>query len=378
MVSTQPSNGGGPSTTMAPPVAAASSADPPGELPGSMRVSVLHGPGKVVLEERPVPRPGPGEVLVQIGSVGICGSDVHYYRHGRIAEYVVREPLVLGHEAGGRIAAVGPGVDPGRIGQRVALEPGVPCRLCRECKAGRYNLCRDVRFFATPPIDGTFAEFVPLAADFAHPVPDSLSDDGAALIEPLSVGVWACEKAQLGAGSRVLISGAGPIGIMTVQVARALGATEIVVSDVAPARLEAAGSFGATRTLDARTDAAEIDGLDVDAAIDCSGAPPAISQAIRAIRPAGRLVLVGMGADEVTLPLGLIQGREITVTGTFRYANTYPTAIALAASGRVELDRMVTSRYGLDEAERALSLDADPTAMKVVVLPGGRRTADTR
>ncbi|MGS0687664.1 NAD(P)-dependent alcohol dehydrogenase [Nakamurella sp. GG22] len=338
-----------------------------------MRVSVLHGPGKVELEERPVPRPGPGEVLVQIGSVGICGSDVHYYRHGRIAEYVVREPLVLGHEAGGRITAVGQGVDPGRIGQRVALEPGVPCRLCRECKAGRYNLCRDVRFFATPPIDGTFAEFVALAADFAHPVPDTLSDDAAALMEPLSVGVWACDKAQVGAGRRVLISGAGPIGIMTVQVARALGATEIVVSDVAPARLAAARSFGATRTLDARTDGGEIDGLDVDAAIDCSGAPPAIAQAIRAVRPAGRLVLVGMGADEITLPLGLIQGREITVTGTFRYANTYPTAIALAASGRVELDRMVTSRYGLEDAERALSLDADPAAMKVVVLPGVAR-----
>ncbi len=370
---TRAGNGGSPGATQALPDAAATrtvSLDPAPALPSSMRVSVLHGPGKVELEQRPVPRPGPREVLVQIGSVGICGSDVHYYRHGRIAEYVVREPLVLGHEAGGRIAAVGQGVDPDRIGQRVALEPGVPCRLCRECKAGRYNLCRDVRFFATPPIDGTFAEFVVLAADFAHPVPDSLSDDAAALMEPLSVGVWACDKAQVGAGSRVLVSGAGPIGIMTVQVARALGATEIIVSDVAPARLAAARSFGATRTLDARTDGAEIDGLDVDAAIDCSGAPPAIAQAIRAIRPAGRLVLVGMGADEVTLPLGLIQGREITVTGTFRYANTYPTAIALAASGRVDLDRMVTSRYGLDEAERALSLDSDPAAMKVVVLPG--------
>ena len=120
-------------------------------LPETMRASVLLGPGKVVLEERPVPSPGPGEVLIQIGSVGICGSDVHYYQHGRIAEYVVREPLVLGHEAGGRIVAVGAGVDSSRAGQRVALEPGVPCRICRECKAGRYNLCPDVRFFATPP-----------------------------------------------------------------------------------------------------------------------------------------------------------------------------------------------------------------------------------
>ncbi len=190
----------------------------------TMRASVLHGPGKVAIEERPVPEPAPGEVLVQIGSVGICGSDVHYYRHGRIADYVVREPLILGHEAGGRIVGVGAGVDPARIGQRVALEPGLPCRQCRECKAGRYNLCPDVRFFATPPFDGTFAEYVTLAADFAHPVPDSLSDDAAGLIEPLSVAVWACAKAGVDAGSSLLISGAGPIGLMTVQVARAFGA----------------------------------------------------------------------------------------------------------------------------------------------------------
>ncbi len=339
-------------------------------LPRTMRASVLHGPGRVVLEERPVPEPEAGQVLIQIGSVGICGSDVHYYRHGRIAEYVVREPLILGHEAGGRIVAVGDGVDPARIGQRVALEPGVPCRVCRECKTGRYNLCPDVRFFATPPFDGTFAEYVALAADFAHPVPDSLSDDAAGLIEPLSVAVWACGKAGVGAGSRVLLSGAGPIGIMTVQVARALGAAEVVISDVAPARLAAASRFGATRTLDARSENPADAGIEVDAYIDCSGAPAAIQQGIRAVRPAGRVVLVGMGADEITLPVGLIQGRELTITGTFRYANTYPTAISLAASGRIDLDGMVTARYGLDEAENALRQDGDPSAMKVIVQPG--------
>jgi L-iditol 2-dehydrogenase len=343
-------------------------------VPTSMRVSVLDGPGQVRLEERPVPEPAAGEVLVRIGSVGICGSDVHYYRHGRIAEYVVREPLILGHEAGGQIVAVGAGVDPGRVGERVALEPGIPCRMCRECKAGRYNLCADVQFFATPPIDGTFAEFVAMAADFAHPVPDSLSDDAAGLIEPLSVAVWACAKGGIGAGSTVLISGAGPIGIMTVQVARALGATDIIVSDVAAARLEAASRFGATRTLDARTDNPGDVGIDADAYIDCSGAPPAIQQGIRAVRPAGRVVLVGMGADEITLPVGLIQGRELTITGTFRYANTYPTAIALAASGRIDLDGMVTAHYDLAQAEAALSLDNDPTAMKVIVRPVRSRT----
>ncbi len=340
----------------------------------TMRASVLREAGVLNVEERPVPVAGPGEVLVAVGSVGVCGSDVHYYRHGRIAEYVVHEPLVLGHEAGGRVVAVGDGVDAHRVGQRVALEPGVPCRTCRECKAGRYNLCREVRFFATPPVDGAFAEYVVIPGDFAHPVPDTVSDDGAALIEPLSVGVWACSKAAVGAGSRVLVTGAGPVGLMVAQVARAMGATEVVVTDLAPQRRRVASKFGATQVLDPRIEDPVELGPEVDALVDCSGAEPAVRQGIRAVRPSGHVVLVGMGADDLSLPVGLVQGRELTVTGTFRYANTYPTAIALAASGRVELDAMVTGHFGLDEVEEALTApERDPDSIKVVVRPGLRR-----
>jgi len=342
----------------------------PDGLPATMNVNVLAAVEEMRSERRPVPEPGRGEVLVRIGSVGICGSDVHYYRHGRIADYVVREPLVLGHEAGGVIVAVGDDVPDDRVGERVALEPGVPCRHCRECKHGRYNLCADVQFFATPPVDGAFAEYVSIAADFAHPIPDSISDDGAGLIEPLSVAVWACGKAHVGIGSRVLISGAGPIGLMNVQVAKAAGASQIVVTDIAPARLETAVAFGATRVLDARTEDAADSGIEVDAFIDCSGAEPAVRAGIRAVRPAGHVVLVGMGADNVSLPVGIIQNRELTITGTFRYANTYPTAIELAASGAVRLDEMVTAHFGLDEAESALQAAADPAAIKVIVRAG--------
>ena len=336
-----------------------------------MRVSVLRGIGDVAVETRAVPTPEPGEVLIQVGSVGICGSDIHYFRHGRIADYVVREPMILGHEGGGHIVAVGEGVDAARIGEAVAMEPGIPCRMCRECKAGRYNLCPDVRFFATPPIDGCFAEYVTLPADFAHTVPDSMSEDAAGLIEPLSVGVWACAKVQVGAGTRVLISGAGPIGLMNVQVAKALGATEIVVSDISPERLEVATRFGATRVLDARSESAADLGIEVDAFIDCSGAEIAVKQGIRAVRPAGHVALVGMGADEISLPVGLVQGRELTVTGTFRYANVYPTAIALASLGSIDLDGMVTGHFGLDDVAEALSQDKVPGTMKVIVRPGG-------
>src|SRR3954454_842070 len=184
-----------------------------------MRAAVLHGPGEVVIEERPVPRPGPAEVVVRVRSVGVCGSDTHYYDHGRIGSFVVEAPLVLGHEAAGEVTELGPGVTRLTGGQRVSVEPGVPDLTCEQCLAGRYNLCPDMRFFATPPIDGSLAEFVTVHEDFAHPVPEDMSDDAAALLEPLSVGVWANRRGGVTAGSRVLTTGAGPVGLVAAQCA---------------------------------------------------------------------------------------------------------------------------------------------------------------
>jgi L-iditol 2-dehydrogenase len=181
---------------------------------GSMRVAVLRGVGDVVTEERAVPRPGPGEVLVKVAAVGVCGSDTHYFDHGRIGRFVVDQPLVLGHEASGEIVELGPGVTGRKIGDRVSIEPGRPDFTCEQCLAGRYNLCPDMRFFATPPIDGAFAELVVVHQAMAHVVPDSVSDEAAALLEPLSVAVWACGKGAVGAGSRVLVTGAGAIGLL--------------------------------------------------------------------------------------------------------------------------------------------------------------------
>jgi L-iditol 2-dehydrogenase len=337
------------------------------DVPGAMRVSVLTRPGVLELQERPVPRPGSGQVLVAVRSVGVCGSDVHYYRHGRIGDFVVREPLILGHEVSGRIAAVGPDVDPGRLGSRVAIEPGAACGRCAQCTAGRYNLCPDMRFFATPPVDGGLSEYVLARADLAFGLPPSVSDDAAALLEPLSVGIWANGKAGVTAGSSVLIAGAGPIGLVTAQVARARGASAIAVSDVAPHRLAAAKRSGATAALPA----ADVSGIgrEFDAFIDCSGAPSAITAGIRALRPAGRAVLVGMGPDELVLPFAYVQTREITVTGTFRYANTWPTAIALAASGAVDLDALVTDRFPLAETEQALNAVTGQATIKPVIEP---------
>jgi L-iditol 2-dehydrogenase len=333
----------------------------------TMRAAVLHGIRDLVIEERPTPTAGPGEVLVKVSSVGICGSDVHYFEHGRIGDHVVESPMVLGHEAAGQIVAVGKGVTTGRIGGRVALEPGIGCRQCSYCHQGRYNLCPDMRFFATPPIDGALCEYVVVPADHAYAVPDGMSDDAAALVEPLSVAIWAHRTARLGAGSSVLIAGAGPIGLLITQVAAALGATEIIVSDVDAGRLELARSFGATAVLDATRPA---EGLEVDAFIDCSGAPAAVRAGLPAVRPGGTVVLVGMGADELTLPLSLLQRREINVTGTFRYANTWPTGIALASRGLVDLDGLVTGHVDLDHTRDAIVPDPAARQVKMVVRPG--------
>jgi L-iditol 2-dehydrogenase len=301
--------------------------------------------------------------------VGVCGSDVHYFEHGRIGQYVVDRPLVLGHEAGGEVAAVGPGVSTPRVGQRVSIEPGVPCRSCRQCLAGRYNLCPDMRFFATPPIDGAFCEYVVMPVAFVYPVPDSISDDAAGLLEPLSVGVWACRRAMVAPGSRVLVTGAGPIGLIAAQAARAYGATEVAVTDVNDHRLGLAADLG-LRAVNVAESALADAGLEPDVLLECSGNARATWDAVSTVARAGRVVLVGMGGDEVALPLTYLQDHELTVTGAFRYANTWPVAIDLAASGRVDLDRMVTGHYDLDDVETALTASrSDPTVIKAVIRP---------
>jgi L-iditol 2-dehydrogenase len=335
-----------------------------------MRAAVLRGPEDVVIEERPAPQAGPGEVVVRVHSVGVCGSDTHYYDHGRIGRFVVEAPLVLGHEASGEVVDLGPGVTRLAVGQRVSIEPGVPDLTCRQCLAGRYNLCPNMRFFGTPPVDGAFAEHVVVHEAFAHPVPDSIGDDAAALLEPLSVGIWACRKARVTAGSRVLITGAGPIGLVSVQAALAFGATEVVVSDVNPTRLALAEDLGATAVIDARGTSVTTLDAPPEVLLECSGHPGAIGEAIRALDRAGRAVLVGMGGDEIPLPLSVVQERELELTGTFRYAGTWPTAIALVASGKVDLDRLVTGTYRLDQTEQALTAGRhDQKSVKVVVRP---------
>ncbi len=335
------------------------------------QAAVLYAPHDVRIEERPVPTPGPGEVLIEIKAVGVCGSDVHYYEHGRIGSYVVRQPLILGHESAGVIVNVGSGVNTSRIGQRVAIEPGIPDGICEQCRAGRYNLCPNVRFFGTPPIDGAFTNYVTIPASFAYTLPVSLSDEEGALIEPLSVGLWACRKAQLQGADRLLITGAGPIGLLTMKVALALGASQITMTDVSPQRLETARKLGATRTVNVAREALADAAVEADVLIECSGNQKALMDGIRSLRPAGKVVAVGMSpGEEVSVPMAFLQNHEITLTGTFRYANTYADAISLVAAGLIDLKPIITGHYALTETEQALqATKQDPANIKSIVVP---------
>jgi L-iditol 2-dehydrogenase len=335
----------------------------------SMHAVVLRAPGDVVVEERPVPTPGPDEVLVRVTAVGVCGSDVHYVKHGRIGNFVVTGPMILGHEPAGVIVAVGSQVPPDRVGQRVSIEPGRPCRRCRYCLGGQYNLCPQMAFFSTPPVDGALSEYVVVHEAFAHPVPDSMSDDEAALLEPLSVGVWSCRKAGVGIGTRVLVTGAGAVGLVAMQVARAAGAAAVVVTDVDPRRLTMAAELGAdsaVHALSSRLDPT----FQPDVILECSGNLGALQSAVEVLAPAGRVVLVGAGFDDLILPMSLLQPRELQIVGIFRYANTWPAAIDLVRSGRVVLEPLVTSHVGLADSPAVLSRAApDPGEVKTVVQP---------
>lgn len=328
-----------------------------------MRVALLERPNVMTMTERPKPLPGPDDVLVRVRNVGVCGSDVHYYTHGRIGPFVVEKPIVLGHEMAGVIEDVGANVPRSRIGERVAVEPGVPDRTCAWCRSGRYNLCPNVVFMATPPYDGALAEYVVSPSDYAFALPDNVSLEEGALMEPLAVGVYAIHRSGLRAGQTVAIVGAGPIGLVTLQVAKAAGAGSIVVVDLDAGRLATAKKLGATDTIDAsKGDASEAiakltGGAGVDIVFEAAGSPKTAAAAIGMAKRGGKVVMIGLPPeDNFPYPLVLAMSREIDILTVFRYANVYPAAIALVAQGRVDTKSLVTHRFTLDGSEDALKL----------------------
>jgi len=332
-----------------------------------MRAAVLRAPRQLEMSEVPRPAMEPGDVLVRIACVGLCGSDVHFYEHGRVGDLTVERPLILGHEASGVIVDAAPDVDASVIGTRVAIEPQRPCRSCSQCRAGRYNLCPDMRFPSAPPEDGAFAEYLSIPADFAHPIPPHMSFEQAALVEPLSVGIAAVRKIGVVPGSRVLVAGAGPIGVLAAAAARAFGAAEVVVVDPLASRRAIALRHGATRAI-SPDEAGSLDGT-MDGFVDASGVRAAIASGLRSLRGAGRAALVGMGSSSFEMDLFLLQSRELVVEGLFRYVETWPVAIHLIASGRVVVDELVSGRGGLADLADFMRRNGDEEVMKFLIDP---------
>ena len=347
-----------------------------------MIAAFLEGPKRIELKKVPVPEPAGNQILVRVRAVGVCGSDVHYYQHGRMGPFAPTEPLVLGHESAGEVAASGPSVRDFKPGDRVALEPGIPCGSCEPCKRGHYNLCPSVYFMGSAPNQhGAFREYVAWDPKMAYLLPDEVSYEEGALLEPLAAASYAVRLGRVVPGQSVAVYGCGPIGLLIARRARVAGAAHVFMSDVEPARLEKARQYGATLTADARTAdfladiRAATRGEGADVVFEAAGAPLSHQQSLEAAARGGTVVFVGWLANgDLSLNLHAIGTRELTVRGMFRYRNVYPEAIRLVRERQVDLKGLITGRYPLSRVVDALeeALARKPGALKIMIDAGGQ------
>jgi L-iditol 2-dehydrogenase len=345
------------------------------EMKGKMKAAVLHKPLDLRVEDVNIPQISSHEVLVKMKRVGICGSDVHYYLEGQVASFIVKKPLILGHECSGEIVEIGDEVKNLKVGQRVVIEPGFTCGKCEYCRSGRYNLCREVKFYATPPYDGTFAEYASAPEQNVYVMPDEMSYDDGAMIEPLAVGMMAAKMGEVTAQDTVVVLGAGPIGQMALQASKTYGALEIFVTDIVEYRLEYARKYGANETVNsAKEDVIEkiqklTKNKGVDVVIEASGASQAIQQAIEVVKPGGRIVLVGYPPGDVQIPIPKVISKELRIQGIHRYANVYSTAIKAVSSGRAVVKPYVTHVFPLKQIKEAFEANINKTGnpMKIQI-----------
>lgn len=328
---------------------------------GKMKVAVMEGIGKMGFEEREIPKPKDNEVLVKLEYVGICGSDLHYYETGAIGDYIVEPPFVLGHEPGGVVVEVGKNVSHLKVGDRVALEPGKTCGHCEFCKEGKYNLCPDVVFFATPPVDGVFQEYVAHEAELCFKLPENVSTLEGALIEPLAVGFHAAIQGDAHLGQKAVVMGAGCIGLVSMMALKARGVSEVIVVDIMDKRLEKAMELGASAVINGAKESVEerikelTKGKGADLVIETAGTEITTRQAIHIAKKGSNIVLVGYSkSGEMTLPMSLVLDKELTFKTVFRYRHIYPMAIEAVAAGKVNLKGIVTNVFSLDEAQEAM------------------------
>lgn len=324
-----------------------------------MKTAIMTANNKVELIERETPVPGDDEVLVGLEYVGVCGSDLHLYEHAWGG--LIRQPFVLGHEAAGTVLQVGKNVGNLKPGDRVALEPGKTCGKCELCKSGKYNLCPDVRFFAAPPVDGVFQEYVAHDADLCFRLPDNVSTLEGALIEPLAVGFHAANQGGAHPGQTAVVTGAGCIGLVSMMALKISGVSKIYVLDVMDNRLEKAMELGATGVINAAKEnpvekVAELTGgAGADLVIDTAGVSDTVNQAIEYVKKGATIVLVGYNpSGMMNLKTTLVADKEITVKSVFRYRNIYPMAIESVAAGLVDLKGIVSNIYPLDDIQEGL------------------------
>ncbi len=345
-----------------------------------MKAAVLHGAKDLRIESWREPVLLPGMVLLRTRRVGICGTDLHYYEHGFNASFVPDRPFVLGHELTAEVAAVADDVTTVKAGQRVTVNPARACGFCGYCKAGRGNLCRGTIMLGsastTPPTDGALAELLTVRADQCHLLPADMDDGIGAMMEPLSVALHALHRAGTVSGKRVLVTGAGTIGLLVALTARAFGAVPVAVSDPVPARRQKAMELGVSAALDPRAaglqdQARELTGLGFDCVFEASGAPPALRSAFDLVRPGGTIVQIGtLGTADIPLPVNQLMVREITLLGSMRYGDTFDQAISLVAAGRVNIKPFIDRVFSLDDSVKALHFAADKSlALKVQIEP---------
>lgn len=341
------------------------------------RALVLERQHELTLRDIDLPADtGPGLVKIKIHTVGVCGSDVHYYTHGKIGPFVVNQPMVLGHEAAGTIIEVGEGVTHLKVGDRVCMEPGIPDPNSKASRLGMYNVDPAVRFWATPPIHGVLTSEVVHPANYTFKLPDNVSFAEGAMVEPFAVGMQAATKAKIAPGDTAVVLGAGPIGTMVAIAALAGGCARVVVADLAQPKLDIAAQYQGVIPVNIReTDlAAEIgrltDGWGADVIFECSGSPKAWATLMQLVRPGGVIVAVGLPIDPVAFDVSTATTKELRIETVFRYAHQYERSIALLGSGRVDLKPLISSTFTFEESIKAFdrAVEARPTDVKLQIV----------
>lgn len=328
-------------------------------IPKIMKSAFMVNPGEIVIKDVPVPEPGFDEVLVRVRSVGICGSDIHYYVDGRIGPHIVKPPFVLGHEASGEVVKIGKKVKNLKEGDRVTMEPGVPCCNCKYCMSGRYNLCPSMIFWATPPVQGVLSEFINHKASFCYKIVDKISFEEGALAEPLSVAVYAALRAKANPGKEVAILGAGTIGIVTLQVFIAFGVKKIIISDIEDYRLNLARKIGVMAALNAKKDNIKEEvkkyfeeGADIT--LETAGTTQTAKDSVYITKKGGTIIQIGNPPEiEIPYPLLIALDKELKILGSYRYANCFPTAVSMMSSGQIDVKRLISHRFLFNKTDEA-------------------------